>query len=424
MVGSNISKFYELSMHERQSYLARFAGLSPSELKLLKGFAPLNRKTADLMIENVVGCYPLPLGVATHFLINGRDYLVPMAIEEPSVVAAASYAAKLARKSGGFKVRVGKQMMFGTVYLFGVSKLERALSKIRRHKRELLAHANAQDPILTKLGGGAKDLKCGVLVLPSGKSCLRVELHVDVRDAMGANAVNSMCEAIAPKLEALVQGETRMAILSNLATMRMARARAVWKKNLIGKRTPQAIVDAYEIACVDPYRAATHNKGIMNGIDAVLIATGNDFRAVEAGIHAYAAFNKQYGPITRYYVNKNGDLVGELEAPLQLGTVGGCTRVHPMAKVSLKLLGVKSAAELACVVAAVGLAQNFAALRALVTEGIQRGHMKLHAKNLAIQAGASEQEAVKVAEIMVGRGRVTMGDAASILAEIRRVEAR
>ncbi len=400
MKTSRIKGFYNLSIRERRKILKEFAELNDEEVELFE--KSLSSELADKMIENVVGLFPLPLGIAVNFLINGKDYLVPFAIEEPSVVAAASYMAKITRENGGINASADEPVMIGQVHLAGVKDLERAKKKILENKQKILQVANAQDPVLIKFGGGAKDIELRVTQHEEGEKFLVVHLLVDCRDAMGANAVNTMVEAIAPILEELSDGEAILKIISNLAIYRKARASAKIKPETIGgEDVVRKIVLASKMAESDPFRAATHNKGIMNGIDAVCIATGNDWRAVEAGAHAYACISGKYKPLAIWRRDKEGNLIGKLEMPIAVGTVGGATKVHPLAKLNLKILGISSAQELACVLAAVGLAQNLAAIRAIATEGIQRGHMELHARNLAIMAGAKPEEASKVAELAV-----------------------
>ena len=409
---SRIPKFYEKPVAERLGIVSEFAGLTDDDIAVLKKPGSLGIETANRMIENVISTHELPLGIATNFVINGKPYLVPMVLEEPSVVAAASNAAKLA---GSFEASSDEPVMIGQVLLVDVKKMPDAKKKILAAKKRLLEMANARDSVLVKFGGGAKGIEVKEVKFKS-KKMLIVHLLVDVRDAMGANAVNTMCETIAPELESLSGGIARMRIISNLAVYRKARAKAVWKKEIIGKETVDAVLDAYAFAAADVFRCATHNKGIMNGIDAVVLATGNDFRAVEAGAHAFAAYGKGgYKPLTKYYSNKNGDLVGEIELPMAVGLVGGATKTHPTAKIAVKILGVKTAKELSEVIAAVGLAQNFAAMRALSTEGIQRGHMKLHSKNIAVQAGASGNYIERVAGQMVKEGNISVSRAKEIM---------
>lgn len=410
---SKISGFYKLSIQKRRELLKEFTG---KDLDLDQG---LTLDQADKMIENVVALFPLPLGIATNFLINGKDYLIPMAIEEPSVVAAASNAARIARKKGGFHASTDNPIMIGQIQLTSVDDPPAAREKILQAKNEILQRANDQDPALLKLGGGAIDMEARVVDTKS-EVIVVIHLLVNVKDAMGANAVNTMCEAVAPLIEDISGGEVSLRILSNLAVHRLARARATFDKDLLGgDGVVSKIIKAQEFAEADPYRCATHNKGIMNGIDALAIATGNDFRALEAGAHSYASLNG-YHPLTQYKIDKKGDLVGRIELPIACGTVGGSTSSHLVAKLSRKILKVESSVELAQVMASLGLAQNLAALRALTSEGIQRGHMSLHARNLAISAGARGEEVDEVCRVMVEEGVVRVDRAEEILKRIRK----
>ncbi|MDI9642649.1 MAG: hydroxymethylglutaryl-CoA reductase, degradative [Archaeoglobales archaeon] len=416
-----LSGFYKLSVEERLRKVAEIVGLSPEESGMLISSGTLPIEVADRMIENVIGTFELPLGVATNFLIDGKDYLIPMVIEEPSVVAAASNAARMAREGGGFFTDFTAPVMIGQIQLVDVKNPESARFEILRNKAEIIEKANECDPILVKLGGGCKDLEVRIIDSIYGKMVV-VHLLVDVRDAMGANAVNTMCEKVAPIVGRLSGGRPLLRILSNLAVYRIARAKALFKKEVIGgEEVVDGVMKAYAFAEADPFRCATHNKGIMNGISALMIATGNDFRAIEAGAHGYSAI-KGYKPLTKYEINDNGDLVGTIEIPISAGIIGGATQVNPLAKICLKILGVKSSEELARVSAALGLAQNFAALRALATEGIQRGHMELHARNIAIMAGARGSEIDRVAEIMVKEGKIRMDFAKEILTKLRAKE--
>lgn len=370
------------------------------------------------MIENVVGVFPVPVGIAVNFLINNREYLIPMAIEEPSVVAAASNAAKMARPTGGFKTTSTESIMVGQIQIVRCPSPDDAERKILHSKGEILERANQQDPMLVSMGGGAKDLR--VRILPSSPGTMLIaELLVDSKDAMGANVVNTMAEAVAPILEELSQGHVNLRIISNLADKRLARATVhVSEEALGGEEVVDGIVYAYAFAAADPYRCATHNKGVMNGIAAVCLATGNDTRAIEAGAHAYAARSGHYSPLTVWKKDDRGDLIGSIEFPAALGIVGGVTAVHPVAKVCLKVLGVNTARELGEVMAAVGLAQNLAALRALAAEGIQRGHMSLHARNVAVMAGARGDMVDKVAEKMVRERKVRLDRARELVTEL------
>jgi len=425
---SKLSGFYKKTPEERLSILKEIVNLTDEEVGILKKTGALGMGAADRMIENVVGTSELPFGLGLHFLINGKDYIIPMCIEEPSVVAAASFAAKLARPSGGFKTSSDDPVMIGQIQILGCKNFEKAKKAILGNREKILSKANERDSVLVSFGGGAKDIEVRRIRTEIGEMFV-VHLLVDVRDAMGANAVNTMCEGISPLLEELTGGRARLRIISNLADKRLARAKAVWKKEALEKSTRgmmkgeevvNAIIEAYHLAANDPYRCATHNKGIMNGVDAVVIATGNDFRAIEAGAHAYASVTGKYMPLTKYYKNREGDLVGEIEIPIAVGTVGGATRTKPEAKVALKILGVRTAKELSEVIAAVGLAQNFAALRALATEGIQKGHMRLHAKNIAVTAGAKGDEIEKVTKLMVEENRISVSSAKEILEKIRK----
>ncbi|MCK4332056.1 MAG: hydroxymethylglutaryl-CoA reductase, degradative [Thermoplasmatales archaeon] len=414
---SKVSGFYKMSVEKRIDFVKNFSDLSEEETKIFS--SSLDIKTADRMIENVLGTFELPLGVAVNFLINGKDYLIPMAIEESSVVAAASNAAKIARVKGGFTTESMNPLMIGQLQLLNVDDVAGAAQKIMDHKKEILQLANAQDKILVEFGGGAKDLEVRILDSPLGKMIV-THLIVDVRDAMGANAVNTMCEVLAPMLEEITGGRVRLKILSNLADKRIVKAKAVFdKEKMGGEHVIDAFLESYTLASIDPYRAATHNKGIMNGIDALIIATGNDFRAIEAGAHAYAARNGLYTSLSSYHKDKNGDLVGELELPLAVGIVGGAGNIHPKARLCKKILGISTAQELGGVVASLGLAQNFAAVFALSTVGIQKGHMSLHAKNIAVMAGAKEDQVDKVAEQMIKEKKIKLDRAKEILEEIR-----
>ncbi|MEM2910059.1 MAG: hydroxymethylglutaryl-CoA reductase, degradative [Nitrososphaerota archaeon] len=419
MKSSRIARFYQLLPEERLKHVAEFADLTPEEVELLRKHGGLDLSVANRMIENVIGTFGLPLGIATNFLINGKEYLVPMVIEEPSVVAAASNAARMMREGGGILSICTESVMIGQVQVVGIKNIEGARFDVLKVKDEILKIANEKDPVLVSLGGGAKDLEARIINSSEGPMLI-VHLLVDVKDAMGANAVNTMAEAVAPYISQITGGKVYLRIISNLADRRLVRTKAVVPKDAVGgEEVAKGIVYAWAFAAADPYRAATHNKGIMNGIDAVVIATGNDWRAVEAGAHAYAARNGRYEPLSRWELDERGDLVGTLEMPLALGIVGGATKTNPLARICLKILRVKTAFELAEVVGAVGLAQNLAALRALAAEGIQRGHMSLHAKNVAVMAGAVGDEVEKVAEMMVKDGVIRLDRAVEILQKLR-----
>ncbi len=415
---SRIPGFYKLPVKERINILKELVPLSDEEVNLLTNSGSLELKVADRMIENVIGVMPVPLGVALNFLINGKEYIVPMAIEESSVVAAASNAAKMARESGGFHAEAFESIMIGQIQVTAVSDIKKAEKEILRHRETLIELANECDPLLVRLGGGMKDVRVRKVSTFLGPMVL-TEILVDVKDAMGANVVNTMAEKIAPFIEKITNGKVYLRILSNLADKRLARAKAVFLSDVIGGReVVDGIIKAYALADADPYRAATHNKGIMNGVTAVVLATGNDTRAVEAGAHAYASRTGRYRSLTVWRKNKDGDLVGEIELPVAVGVVGGISSIHPLARINRKILGVKSARELAEVIASVGLAQNFAALRALATEGIQKGHMKLHARNIAMAAGAQGNTVDLVVKEMIRRGKIRMDEARKILEEI------
>jgi hydroxymethylglutaryl-CoA reductase len=419
---SELSGFYKLTPKERVQIVKQFAGLTDEEVEILQSTGSLKMELADRMIENVVGAIPIPLGIAVNFRINGREYLIPMAIEEPSVVAAASYAAKMARSKGGFLTSSTEPIMIGQIQAVGIRDPYGAKMAILAAKNDIIKKANEQDPMLVSVRGGAKDLEVKVIETNSGPMVI-AELYVDCRDAMGANAVNSMAEAVAPMIERITRGKVYMRIISNLAVKRLARAWAVIAKEEVGgEEVVNGIVEAYNFAAADPFRAATHNKGILNGIIGVVIATGNDHRAVEAGAHAYAARSGHYGPLTVWEKNKDGDLVGSIELPMAVGIIGGATKVHPVAKVALKILGVKTANELGEVMAAVGLAQNLGALRALAHEGIQRGHMSLHARNIAITAGATGGLIDLIVEKMVEERKVRLDRAKELIEEYKKRE--
>lgn len=416
---SRIPGFYKLDPEARFQKLIEFSGLPADVLRPLQRPEEGMSAIANRMIENAVGTISIPLGVAANFLVDGIDYLVPMATEEPSVVAAASNAALIAREHGGFHVSSTAPVMIAQVQVMDVADPHGARLRLLEAREELLALADMQDPLLVKLGGGARDIE--VRLIESGDfRCLVLHLHVDVRDAMGANAVNTMAEALAPRIAAIARGRSLLRILSNKADQRLVRARAVFDAGKLGgTEVVDGMVEAYRFAAADPYRAATHNKGIMNGISAVVLATGNDTRAIEAGAHCHACRDGRYTSLSHYEKDADGNLVGSIELPLALGLVGGATKTHPAAQAAVKLLAVKSAVQLAEVTAAVGLAQNMAALRALATEGIQRGHMSLHARNVAANAGASEAEIGMLVERLVADGQVRLDRAQELLARIR-----
>lgn len=411
---SRIKHFYKKNQITRLNILKNFANLNYKDISILKKTTALNFDSANRMIENVISVMPIPLGIATNFIINKKDYLIPMALEEPSVIAAASSAAKLTRHSGGFFSYSTKPIMIGQIQLKKIKNLKEAQQKINSNKEEILKLANKQDPILINIGGGAKNIKTKIIKTSRG-SMLIIHLIVNVKDAMGANIINTMLEKITPFIKKITDGEICLRIVSNLPIYRITKAQAIWKKEIIDEKIINDILDAYVFAQYDPFRCATHNKGIMNGIDAIAIATGNDFRAIEAGAHAFASLKKGYSPLTKYYKNKNGDLVGTIKLPLSVGIVGGITQSHPIAKICLKILDVKNSSELAQVFASVGLAQNFAALRALVTDGIQIGHMKLHSKNIAIAAGAKEKIVDFISKKMIHENNISITKAKELI---------
>jgi len=405
---SSYSGFYKLTPEQRLKEVGEFAGLTEDEQKILADPSCLSLDAADHMIENVVGRFALPMGVALNFIINGKEYVIPMVVEEPSVVAAASNAARMARESGGFFTSNTGPIMMAQIQVVNVKDPFYAKMIILEHKDEIMKMANEKDPMLISLGGGMKDLEVRVIDSLIGPMVV-LHLVVNTLDAMGANTVNTMAEAVAPYVEKITGGRVYLRILTNLADKRLVRSRVmVTKEALGGEEVVDGIMAAYAFADADPYRAATHNKGIMNGITPVVTATGNDTRAIEAGAHSYAARSGRYRSLTTWEKNTDGNLVGTIELPMAVGLVGGATKVHPAARVAVKILGVKSAVELGEIIASVGLAQNLAALRALATEGIQRGHMSLHARNIAVMAGAGPEIIDKVVETMVKEKKVRM----------------
>ncbi|MDD5370784.1 MAG: hydroxymethylglutaryl-CoA reductase, degradative [Anaerolineaceae bacterium] len=417
----NPTKFYHLTLQERREVVARQAGMSEGEVEALSGQTGLTAEQADHMIENAVGTFGLPLGIAQNFRINGEDVLIPMAIEEPSVVAGASFMARLSRSAGGFHAQAGPPEMIGQMQVMELADLAAAREVILAHKSELLGQAAGIDPVLQRLGGGPRDVEVRTFLDSPAGPFLAVHLVYDVRDAMGANAVNTAVERLAPSIEALTGGRVHLRILSNLADRRLARAEVTIRlaELAFGQYSAETVRDgilaAWAFAAVDPYRAATHNKGIMNGVDAVVIATGNDWRAIEAGAHAYAARSGRYTSLSTWGKDAQGNLVGSVEMPMAVGIVGGATKVHPGARMALKMMKVTSAGQLAEVIVSVGLAQNLAALRALATEGIQRGHMSLHARQVAVAAGAVGGEVDRLAEQLVSEGAVRSDRAEEIL---------
>jgi len=414
---SSIPKFHEKTREERIKIVESFSGLSKEEVKILKSNGGISFDEANNMIENAIGTLSFPLGIATNFKINGKDYLIPMAIEEPSVIAAASKAAKIARKNGGFTMKSDASYSIGQIQVVGVD-VRSSISKIMKASKKILSLANSKSRTLSKMGKGAKKISCKKIKTNSG-TMLIVELLIDVGDAMGANVTNTMCEGVAPLIEQLTGGRVILKILSNYSTKRLVRGKAVFTKDEIGgKEIVDNILLAYEFAANDTYRAVTHNKGIMNGIISVANSTGQDTRAIEAAAHAYASRNGKYTSLTNWRKDKNGNLVGEIELPMSVGTIGGIVNVHPMIKICNKILGIKSAKELACIMGAVGLAQNFSAIRALSSEGIQKGHMKLHAKNIASSAGVPQSKISHVISRMIKEGNISVTRAKEILKEL------
>ena len=425
MTTSRIAGFYNLPMGQRLEKLAEASGLITEELIALQT-SGLTLDQADHMVENAIGTFALPLGIGLNFIVNGREVLIPMTIEEPSVIAGASFMAKLVRAGGGFTTTTTEPEMIGQIQVLDIQDLFSASMKLMEQKEQLLAEANSIDPLLTKLGGGARDLEIRIIEDSPIGPFLVIHLIYDVRDAMGANAVNTACEKLAPRLEQITGGRAHLRILSNLADRRLSKAQCSVPLNELaftdadgrvftGDQVRDGIIEAWAFAAVDPYRAATHNKGIMNGVDAVVIATGNDWRAIEAGAHAYAARDGRYTSLSTWGKDKDGNLAGEVEMPMAVGIIGGATKVNPTAKAALKLMGVKTASELAGIIVSVGLAQNLAALRALATEGIQRGHMSLHARQVAITAGAAGVLIEKVAAQMIAEKTVRIDRAEQLL---------
>ena len=418
-------RFYDLSLEERLQQVGAESGLAADELAALGGSAGLSPAQADHMIENVVGIYSLPLGIARNFVVNGREVLVPMVLEEPSVVAGASFMAKLAKAGGGFTASADEPHMIGQMQIVELPDPAAARLRLLAEKDALLAEVARVDPVLARLGGGPVDLEVRLIEKSPVGPFLVLHLIYDVRDAMGANAINTATERLTPSVQKISGGRVHLRILSNLADRRLARAACTIPlpqlafNEFSAEQVRDGVIAAWAFAAADPYRAATHNKGIMNGVDAVVLATANDWRAVEAGAHAYAARSGRYTSLSTWGMDEKGNLTGFLEMPMAVGIVGGATRVHPSARAAIKLMGIQSARELAEIIVSVGLAQNLAALRALATEGIQRGHMGLHARQVAIAAGAAGDEVDRVAGQMVQERTVRIDRAAEILSEIR-----
>ena len=418
---SRISGLYNMTLEERLNILAQRSGIDTDVWQIFQNLGGINAEQADHMIENVIGVFGLPLGIATNFMINGREVLIPMAIEEPSVVAGASFMAKLVRQGGGFQASSSEPEMIGQIQVLNVADPDQAADLLMAARQEILDLANKVDPLLIRLGGGARNLEVRILRDTPTGTMLIVHLIYDTRDAMGANAVNSATERLRERIETITGGRVHLRILSNLADRRTARAaciipvEALAFEGFSGEQVRDGVVEAWSFAEADPYRATTHNKGIMNGVDAVVIATGNDWRAIEAGAHAYAARSGRYSPLSRWEIDKDGNLSGSLEMPMAVGTVGGATGVHPMAKACLAIMGVRSARELAEIIVSVGLAQNLAALRALASEGIQRGHMSLHARQIAVAVGAQGKFVEQIADSMVHEKSIGIEQAQALL---------
>lgn len=425
VANSRLEGFRNLTPAERWRKVVEAVGLGEEDAALLQSPGALPVETADGMIENVIGTFELPMGVAANFTINGCDYIIPMAVEEPSIIAAASFMARIVRDCGGFETSVTEPLMRAQVQIVGLSDPYGARLKILSERQRIIAAANACDKVLVELGGGCRDIEVHVFPDTPGGAMAVMHLIVDVRDAMGANTVNTMAERVAPMIEELTGGTVRLRILSNLADLRLARARvaitpeALATKELSGEEIIDRMVEAYQFAAIDPYRAATHNKGIMNGIDPLIVATGNDWRAIEAGAHVWAVRKGHYTSLSTWEKDKAGRLVGTLELPMAVGIVGGATKTHPLSKLALRILNISSAAELSQLCVSLGLAQNMAAIRALATEGIQRGHMALHARNIAIVAGATGAEIETVAKQLASDHDVRVERARDILAALR-----
>jgi len=413
---SRLQGFYKLSVSERRALLAEIAGLSEEQVLAWSKNGELSDSAADKMIENVVGTYSLPIGVATNFIIDDEHYLIPFVLEEPSVVAAASNMAKRCQEKGGFVSNNDDPVMIGQIQIVNCPDINISKEAILSEKDYLIDLCNQVDPILVKFGGGCRDIEARIIETQSGKM-LVLHLLVDCRDAMGANAVNTMAESIASKVEEISGGTVILRIISNLAVHRLARVSATFTREEMsdkgnnverGEEIIDGVIQAYHFAAADPFRATTHNKGIMNAISPIAIACGQDWRAIESGAHSYASHNREYGSMSHWEKNEDGDLQGSIELPMAVGLVGGAVRVHPAAQTNVALLGIDSANDLAKVMAAAGLAQNLGALRALATVGIQAGHMKLHARNMAVTAGANDDEVDSVVSLAHSSGeRIT-----------------
>jgi len=417
-------KFRNMNQKERLEYIKKKTKIDDKEILLFNDTSIFKFEDINKMIENAVGVFQIPLGIANNFVINDKEYLIPMAIEEPSVIAAASNAAKIAKEAGGFKAKADKSIMIGQIQLVSLDdnhniNIDKSIKKIIENKLELIKLANTKSKFAQCVDVHIRQLYDESI--NNLGSMIIIEIFVDTKDAMGANVINTMCEAVAPKIESLTEGQVILKILSNYATKRLVKCKGVFPKALIGgDKVLKRILFSYAFAYSDVYRAVTHNKGIMNGIDSVAIATGQDFRAIEAGCHAYACKDGQYRSLTKWYQNSEGDLVGEIEIPLAVGIIGGITNIHPLVKTCLKILDITSSQELAMIIAAAGLAQNFSAIRALSDEGIQKGHMKLHSKNIAKIAGALNDQIERIAQQMINEENISVSRAREIIESINK----
>ncbi len=424
---SRLKGFYKLSVKERREKVAELAGLDQDAIDALAATGELTEAAADRIIENVVGTLALPVGIATNFIIDGEHYIVPFALEEPSVVAAASNMAKRCHAKGGFVSNNTEPIMIGQIQVVGCADAFAAKEAVLEASSDLIEACNEVDPILVKFGGGCRDLSARVLDTESGPMVI-VHILVDCRDAMGANAVNTMAETIAPRIEAITGGTVILRIISNLAIHRLARVSATFTPEEMadagdakqGAEVIEGILQAYHFAAADPFRATTHNKGIMNAISPIGVACGQDWRAIESGAHSYASHERTYGSLTHWEKDSDGNLVGSIELPMPVGLVGGAVRVHPVAKANVAIMGARTADDLSKVMAAAGLAQNLGALRALATVGIQAGHMKLHARNMAVTAGANDDEVDVVVDMIRSSGeRITAASIENALKALR-----
>lgn len=424
-MNSILANFRKLNVTDRLNQIVKIAGLNKQQQQLLATDGALSIDLANGMIENVIGKFELPFAIAANFTVNGKDHLIPMVVEEPSIVAAASYMAKLVRENSGFKTTSTEALMRAQVQIVGVQSVEEVKKILLANKQDIIDLANSKDQFLVRIGGGCRDIEVHLFESTRVGAMVVLHLIVNVCDAMGANIVNNMAETVTPLVEKLTGGQVRLRILSNLADLRLVRSELKVRPEQLkheafsGEEVIDRMIEAYEFAAIDPYRAATHNKGIMNGIDPVIVATGNDWRAIEAGAHVYAVKNGHYTSLTTWHKDIDGNLIGRIELPMAVGLVGGATKTHPLAQLSLKILNIESARELGEVIASVGLAQNMAAMRALATEGIQRGHMALHARNIAVMAGAKQDEVEQIIAKMVAEHDVRNDRALELLTELR-----